>query len=78
MKSMTRRSFIKNSAAAAGAVAAAPLLYDGWINFAHAGPAGYFEDAFGISDVLCRRVLDRALTKGGDFADLYFENTIYP
>jgi TldD protein len=76
MKSMSRRSFIKSSAAAAGVVAATPLLYDGWINFAHAAAAAYFEDAFGISDGLCRKVLDRALAKGGDFADLYFEHTI--
>ena len=76
MKSITRRSFLKNSAAAAGAVAAGKLLYDGWITFAHAATTGYFEEAFGISDGLCRKVLDRALAKGGDFADLYFEHTI--
>ena len=38
--------------------------------------AGYFESEFGITDSLCRRVLAEALSKGGDFADLYFEHTI--
>ena len=35
-----------------------------------------FETEFGITDFLCRKVLDTALSKGGDFADLYFEHTI--
>jgi len=37
---------------------------------------GYFESEFGITDSLCRKVLAKALSKGGDFADLYFEHTI--
>jgi len=37
---------------------------------------GYFESEFGITDSLCRKVLTEALSKGGDFADLYFEHTI--
>jgi TldD protein len=37
---------------------------------------GYFESEFGITDSLCRRILAEALSKGGDFADLYFEHTV--
>jgi len=37
---------------------------------------GYFEREFGIDDTLCRQVLARALGKGGDYADLYFEHAL--
>jgi TldD protein len=77
MKTITRRSFLKTGATAAAATLAAPaILPRGWYAFAQAEAAGYFEREFGISDALCRRVLARALTKGGDFADLFFEHTI--
>jgi TldD protein len=36
----------------------------------------YFAAEFGISDALCEKVLARALAKGGDFADLFFEHTV--
>ncbi len=36
----------------------------------------YFGSEFGISDALCSKVLTRALARGGDFADLFFEHTI--
>jgi TldD protein len=37
---------------------------------------GYFESEFGITDSMCKKVLAEALSKGGDYADLYFEHTI--
>ena len=37
---------------------------------------GYFEKEFGIDHSLCHRLLETALSRGGDFADLYFEHTI--
>ena len=77
MKTITRRSFLKTSAQAAAATIAAPaVLTDGWYSFASPEPAGYFEREFGVSDSLCRKVLAKALAKGGDYADLYFEHTI--
>lgn len=77
MKKITRRSFLKTSAQAAAATIAAPvILSDGWYSFANPAPTGYFESEFGISDSLCQRVLAKALAKGGDYADLYFEHTI--
>jgi len=76
MKGITRRSFLKTTAAAAGAAAVARVMPGGWLGHAHAEVPGYFEAEFGVTDELCRKVLDRALSRGGDFADLYFEHTI--
>jgi TldD protein len=76
MKPFTRRSFLQQAGGVASAAAAAPLLSTGWLGLARADEKGYFESAFGITDDLCRRVLTVALSKGGDFADLYFEHTV--
>ena len=76
MKDISRRSFLKTSAAAASAVTAAHVIPGSWIDFAHGGQSGYFETEFGITDALCQEVLAQALSKGGDFADLYFEHSI--
>jgi TldD protein len=77
MKTITRRSFLKTGATAAAATIAVPaILPRGWYSFAQAEAAGYFEREFGIADSLCRKVLAKALAKGGDFADLFFEHTI--
>jgi TldD protein len=37
---------------------------------------GYFLKEFGIDENLCRKLLAKALSRGGDFADLYFEYTV--
>ena len=77
MKKVTRRSFLKTTAKAAAVTIATPVvLLDGWYSFASPAPTGYFEKEFGISDSLCQKVLIKALAKGGDYADLYFEHTI--
>jgi TldD protein len=77
MKKITRRSFLKTTAQAAAVTMAAPVvLPKGWYGFASSAPTGYFESEFGISDALCQKVLTKALSKGGDYADLYFEHTI--
>lgn len=76
MKEMTRRSFLKNTAAATGAITLGSLFQGGWLSFANVSVNGYFETEFGITDNLCQKVLAKALSKGGDFADLYFEHTI--
>ena len=76
MDQITRRSFLKTTATAAGAAAAAHVLPVGWYSLARAGGPGYFESEFGISDGLCQKVLAKALSKGGDFAELFFEHTI--
>ncbi len=76
MKSISRRSFLKTGATAAIAAAALPMLSGGWTEFPRTEIPGYFETEFDITDNLCRNILAKALSKGGDFADLYFEHTI--
>lgn len=76
MKLINRRSFLKNSAAGAGALALSRIIPGSWVSTTKAISKEYFESEFGIDDGMCRRVLDKALSRGGDFADLYFEHTI--
>ncbi|RPI24082.1 MAG: TldD/PmbA family protein [Acidobacteria bacterium] len=48
-----------------------------WLGLvANANGKGYFDSQFGVTDAICRKLLETALSKGGDFADLYFEHTI--
>jgi len=76
MKPISRRTFIANStAAAAGAVFVVPYI-SACSQISSNMKAGYFESEFGIDDGLCRRLLETALSRGGDFADLFFEHTI--
>ena len=37
---------------------------------------GYFENEFGIDDTMCQMLLEKALSKGGDFADIYCEHSL--
>ncbi|MDI6809130.1 MAG: TldD/PmbA family protein [Candidatus Eisenbacteria bacterium] len=76
MKLVSRRTFLKTAATTAAAAAVAPGLSRDWLGLAYAGTKGYFESEFGITDSLCQKVLAKALSKGGDFADLYFEHSI--
>ncbi len=76
MKKVTRRSFLKTATSAAAVSLVVPVLPEGWYALARADEPGYFENEFGITDGLCKKVLEEALSKGGDFADLYFEHTI--
>ncbi|NIM59889.1 MAG: TldD/PmbA family protein [Candidatus Aminicenantes bacterium] len=76
MKKISRRSFIKTTASAAAVTIATPLLPRGLYSLARADTPGYFENEFGITDSLFQKVLAKALSKGGDFADLFFEHTI--
>ncbi|MBW1790313.1 MAG: twin-arginine translocation signal domain-containing protein [Deltaproteobacteria bacterium] len=76
MKDVSRRNFIKTTAAGAGVLALSQIVPGAWIQSANASTTDYFESEFGINDEMCRRVLDQALSKGGDFSDLYFEHTI--
>ena len=76
MKSITRRSFLRNAAGTAFAATLSPVLSSCSSNMILAKKSGYFESEFGITDSMCRKVLAEALAKGGDFADLYFEHTI--
>jgi len=76
MKAITRRSFLKNTGAATGAIALGTALQGGWLSCSNIATKGYFESEFGITDSLCQKTLAKALYKGGDFGELYFEHTI--
>lgn len=75
MKNLSRRKFIQGTAMAGGALLLLPGLEA--FDFVEAkGPANYFLNEFGIDENICRKLLAKALSKGGDFADLYFEYTV--
>ena len=76
MKPITRRSFLRNAAGAAVGAVMVPTFTSCTSEMARAKKAGYFESEFGITDGMCRKVLAEALSRGGDYADLYFEHTI--
>jgi TldD protein len=77
MGPMSRRKFLGATAWAAVGTVATPALARAWKTLPpSAGNTGYFEHNFGISDSLCRKILDEALAKGGDWADLFFEHRV--
>ncbi|MBN1466892.1 TldD/PmbA family protein [candidate division KSB1 bacterium] len=73
---MSRRSFLNTSVAVGSAAAISRIIPGAWVQSARAATLGFFESEFGMSDELCKKALDKALSKGGDFADIYFEHTI--
>ena len=74
MQAVSRRSFLKTPAL--GLASGALSLDGGWLSHANGAAMDYFAAEFGISDGLCEKVLAKALARGGDFADLFFEHTI--
>ncbi|MBN1118956.1 MAG: TldD/PmbA family protein [Bacteroidales bacterium] len=76
MKKIDRRSFLRTTSAAGGMVLVSPYLDGAWFVQSNKGSTGYFESEFGISMEMCRKLLETALMRGGDFADLYFEHTL--
>jgi TldD protein len=75
MKPIPRRKFIKSTAIAGGALFFLPALKACKSPDAQLS-GNYFLKEFGIDEALCRKLLAKALSKGGDFADLYFEYTV--
>ncbi|MBE2213565.1 MAG: TldD/PmbA family protein [Opitutaceae bacterium] len=78
MTHITRRSFVSATAKGAAVIAAGSWLGARALAAPAAGgeAGGYFAREFGIGDELCRKVLARALARGGDFAELFFEHTL--
>ena len=70
------RERMRPTRSATGAAAALPILPVGWYGTKKTAKSGFFEGEFGITDELCRKVLAQAMSRGGDFADLFFEHTI--
>jgi len=75
MKPIPRRKFIQGTALAGGALLFLPGLKA--CKFLDTSSSGnYFMNEFGIDETLCRKLLAKALSRGGDFADLFFEFTV--
>ncbi len=75
MKPIPRRKFIQGTALAGGALLFLPSLKA--CKFLDTSSSGnYFLNEFGIDETLCRKLLAKALSRGGDFADLFFEFTV--
>lgn len=76
MKPITRRKFLRNTACAGGFLVVTPYLDGSVFSFSNMTQKNYFEKEFGIDDQLCQLILKTALSKGGDFSDIFFEHTI--
>jgi len=75
MNPIPRRKFIRGTALAGGALLLLPGLQG--CKFSDGRASGnYFLREFGVDENLCSKLLAKALSKGGDFADLYFEYTV--
>ena len=76
MKSISRRTFVKGSLAFGGAMLVSPYVNG------HLWPGtdlvqdGYFQKEFGIDEALCHKLLTKAMSTGGDFADVFIEHTV--
>jgi len=76
MGEIERREFLKLAGAGTGAVIASGLFHDRLLAGSLPSPGlGLFEERFGVSKEMVQKVLNTALSKGGDFADLFLEYT---
>jgi TldD protein len=74
MERIERRVFLKLAAAGAGAVVVSSLFHDQLLAGLILKPGEeLFASRFGVTREDMRKVLEAALSKGGDFADLFFE-----
>jgi TldD protein len=75
MKPISRRKFIEDAALLSSAMLFLPELQASILP-ASQKAGKYFSREFGIDEMICLKLLKKALSKGGDFADLYFEFTV--
>jgi len=74
MGRIERRTFLKMTGGTVGAVVLSGLFYDQLLAGVLLDPAQeLFAGKFGVTKEAMRKVLEAALSKGGDFADLFFE-----
>jgi TldD protein len=72
MRHISRRKFIKDTTLVGGTLLVLPSL-EASLSLDAEQSGNYFLQEFGIDEALCQKLLAKALSKGGDFADLYFE-----
>ena len=75
MELLSRRKFIQDTALLGGAMLLLPELEASMLLDSPTS-GNYFLKEFGIDEKICRKLLAKALSKGGDFADLYFEYSV--
>jgi TldD protein len=74
MEQMERRTFLKLAGASVGAVVLSGLFYDQLFAGMILKPGeDLFGSRFGVTREMMKKVLEAALSKGGDFAELFFE-----
>jgi TldD protein len=77
MKPIERRKFLQLAGAGAGAVVLSSLFYDQLFAGMILKPGEeLFASRFGVTKEVMKKVLQAALSKGGDFAELFFEYTL--
>lgn len=73
---ISRREFLNTAVSLGGVATMARIIPNVWAAPVRGSTPNFFESEFGINDAMCKKVLNKALSKGGDFADLYFEYTV--
>ena len=77
MRPIERRKFLQLAGAGAGAVVLSSLFYDQLFAGMILKPGEeLFASRFGVTKEIMKKVIDAALSKGGDFAELFFEYTL--
>lgn len=81
-RTINRRSFIKASAQGVAAIGMVPFFLKNNLAAAFAAPAAQsmklkdYYDHFGVEESVIREVMAEALSRGGDYCDIYFQHQI--
>ncbi|MDX2431511.1 MAG: TldD/PmbA family protein, partial [Bacteroides sp.] len=73
---LSRRNFIKAGGAAAAGTMVLPPLLTSCNNLQLSSDVKSYLDHFEVSPQMLQKVIAEAMSKGGDYADLFFEHTI--
>ncbi|MEN8186059.1 MAG: metallopeptidase TldD-related protein [Bacteroidota bacterium] len=73
---LNRRNFIKTSTAAAAGTMILPPFLQSFQNFQFSNDMKSYIDHFEVSVELMQKVIREAMSKGGNYADLFFEHKI--